>query len=387
MKILKIPAYYSTPGSPLAGIFIKDQAEILSKQGDQVSIIFPDASLHHWPTLFTGGADVTYTQEDNINLIRSAPFSLPKRNAFFLKYWSRHYGRLFEAYKEHYGFPDILHAHTWWGGFAALQIAQKYTLPLFVTEHSSDFLKEVRFPAWKLKVIREIFDQSVAVIAVSQTLKLHLQSFTQKKIRVIPNVVNTDFFTLPVSFHEPSPKVFSPIRLLAIGDLVPVKRFDLLLHSLALLRAKGYAFQLELIGSGPKLKHLQKLAGILKLDRHVHFVGELSREELLPFYHRADLFLSSSDYETFGLVIAEALSCGLPVIATKSGGPEDFLNAQNSILVPKNNPQQMARAIEQIIQKEKVFNPKFSRQKIIDYCGEVIFANQLSQLYEEASGG
>ena len=91
--------------------------------------------------------------------------------------------------------------------------------------------------------------------------------------------------------------------------------------------------RLAVIGHGPERPALESLATSLGLGERVRFTGRLSRQEMALEYGQATGFALASHAETFGVVWAEALSAGLPVLATRCGGPEDFVSSDNGVLV------------------------------------------------------
>ncbi|PQP32811.1 glycosyltransferase family 4 protein, partial [Desulfobacteraceae bacterium SEEP-SAG10] len=93
------------------------------------------------------------------------------------------------------------------------------------------------------------------------------------------------------------------------------------------------------------MKRLQKLAQDLGIGDCVTFLGKLDRTQVLKEMNQCQAFVLSSEFETFGVVVIEALSQGKPVIATRCGGPEEILHAGNGILVQKNDKKSLADAM------------------------------------------
>nr|WP_252727947.1 glycosyltransferase [Curtobacterium sp. WW7] len=120
--------------------------------------------------------------------------------------------------------------------------------------------------------------------------------------------------TLP---ELPSPHQFNiPLQLLTLGRLAPKKRVDLAVRAVAALIARGVAVRLTVAGVGPERRALGRLADELGVKDEVAFIGEVSGSAKRSAYLSADLFILPSEDENFGIVIAEALAHGLPVIAS-----------------------------------------------------------------------
>ena len=104
-------------------------------------------------------------------------------------------------------------------------------------------------------------------------------------------------------------------------------------------------------------------------------------DKLLEEYQTANAFVLASRFEAFGVVFIEALSAGLPVIGTKSGGPEEIINDANGILVDINNVDQLSNAMEVLYKNYNMYNPEIIRKYAIDNYSEDIIADQIIEKY------
>jgi glycosyltransferase involved in cell wall biosynthesis len=142
--------------------------------------------------------------------------------------------------------------------------------------------------------------------------------------------------------------------LLAAGRLVPIKGFDVLLDALGCLPAKTRP-DLVLAGEGPEKERLHQQA--LRLGIHVRLPGQLGQETLAQWMAAADLFvhpcrtLPSGRSEGMPLVVREALACGLPVVAAKSGGLGELQGTSGLALVAPDNAKALAEAIERALRE------------------------------------
>jgi glycosyltransferase involved in cell wall biosynthesis len=136
------------------------------------------------------------------------------------------------------------------------------------------------------------------------------------------------------------------------------KAQNLLLEALRDIRRRGIDAHLVLVGEGPDRKHIERLVKKLGLEEHVSMPGTTDRvPEALA---AADVFALSSDFEGFGIVVAEALAAGLPVVSTRCGGPEEILaGGKFGLLVPRRDPRSMADAIEKLA-KDSIERKKFA---------------------------
>ena len=117
----------------------------------------------------------------------------------------------------------------------------------------------------------------------------------------------------------------------------------------------------------------------LKINDQVHLLGKKSREEVKEIIHNSDCFVLASKFETFGVVLIEAMSCGLSVLSTKSGGPESIIvNDAFGILCEH---EELEKGLIEIIKKK--FDSKLIRDYVLDHYSEEIIANKLIQVYNE----
>ena len=101
-------------------------------------------------------------------------------------------------------------------------------------------------------------------------------------------------------------------------------------------------FTLRIVGSGPDENKLKKLAESFHLlDRKIFFEGLKDNAEVYDYLHRCDFLIMNSRFETFSLICAEAMSCGKPVLATRCGGPNEFVNATTGVLIEPDNDEEL----------------------------------------------
>jgi glycosyltransferase involved in cell wall biosynthesis len=127
------------------------------------------------------------------------------------------------------------------------------------------------------------------------------------------------------------------------------KGMDVLLKSLPLI-LRHHKVVLSIIGTGPRLPQYQALAGALGVAEQVRFLGFVEHDDMASHYQQADLFVLPSRRESFGLVLAEAMACGLPVVATTAGAiPEVVEDGVTGVLVPPNAADALANAVVSLL--------------------------------------
>jgi len=179
-----------------------------------------------------------------------------------------------------------------------------------------------------------------ALVAYSdQTAYLYGSMLGGKPITVIPPGVNTDVFrpsagqqqqgthtassTADVSLSEDA-----SIRILGVGFLTQRKAFDVLVAAVAALVASGLPVRLRLVGDGPARGGLEALVRRLGIESRVTFAGLVPHKDMAREYREVDIFCSTSLSESFSIVGLEAMSCGLPIVATPTGFFRDALRQE-----------------------------------------------------------
>jgi glycosyltransferase involved in cell wall biosynthesis len=139
-------------------------------------------------------------------------------------------------------------------------------------------------------------------------------------------------------------------QVLFVGRLTPEKGTSILLHAFARLKERFPHAELVLIGEGPEKQHLQELARALECHNQIRFVGWVPHDELAPFYLNARVVAVSSLHESYGRVIAEAMSLGRPVVASDTEGARELIqHEQTGFIVPTNDAAAMADRIEHLL--------------------------------------
>lgn len=160
----------------------------------------------------------------------------------------------------------------------------------------------------------------------------------------IPNGVR-----LPPGEKTARRKPGRPRSILFAGRLVVQKGVADLLHAVRIIGEKGYAPMVNIVGDGPLMERLRDLACGLGIGSRVVFHGQVRPHDMVHHYLANDLLVLPSHWEGQGIVVAEAMSYGLPVIVTRSGGPEHFVDDRHAIICPPAQPGALATAMEKML--------------------------------------
>ena len=137
-------------------------------------------------------------------------------------------------------------------------------------------------------------------------------------------------------------------NLIAVGRLVPEKGFNYLIEAMQELTSIGHELTLRIVGIGPEKKNLIRQRDALNLNEVVQFMGESHQIDRLM--QQADLFVLPSVTEPFGIVLLEAMASGLPIVATRTHGPNEIFDKSSAVLVESESAVALSEGIKYTIQ-------------------------------------
>lgn len=282
--------------------------------------------------------------------------------------------------------PGVVHVHSVHPeGAAGLAVARALGWPLVVTEHASYVEQHLADPA-----IRGQYLAATAiagrVIAVSQTLAGRMERAAPElagRIEVIPNAVPLDLFTAA------GPPGRDPDVLLYVGGRRRSKGTATLLGAFAIARRERPSLRLRLIGPSPTGDDEWRAeANRLGVGDAIEWHPSRDRAAIARALTEAALFVHPSPSETFGVVAAEALACGLPVVAADSGGVTEILNPDPErfgAIVPRDDPEALAAGITAALSRRATFDPAVLRSRIAERYDAAVVAARLADLYDEVT--
>jgi len=316
--ILLMPTNYPNKLCQISGVFFKSQALSLHDAGYRVGVLsFVGLSLIDWLSSDFKKNDKPFV------VYQLLFFSIPKLRKF--NYWVRTEltKYLLKKYIKKYGLPDIIHVHVYSAAGAAIWAKKNYSIPYVITEHYSSFAANTLTKS-QLKQAEVAYKNAYKCLAVSQSLSQTLNKLFHIPFVVVPNVVD-DIFSYAQPLHH---NIFGKY-ILNVASLVSIKRHDRLIKAFALIAIKKTDLNLVIAGNGKLRDKLQTLAEELNLTERIHFIGNIDKHRVCQLMQQAEAFVLTSDYETFGVVLIEALSCGTPVVATNVGGMPEIISSND----------------------------------------------------------
>lgn len=282
---------------------------------------------------------------------------------------------------------NVIHAHmSYPDGVVASWLGRRYGVPVVITEHAmwTRWMDENRFVR---RLAVAAVQRCAYTIAATPTLKESIVRFAgaADKIRLVPNGVDGEVFAPATDARE-----INPDQILYVGFLNHNKGVDVLLKALQVLIRKRPTLRLVLVGdalyaaAGKRRDRLHQLVDDLELTGHVEFAGVKPADEVARYMRTSALLVLPSRKETFGSVLIEALACGTPVVATRSGGPETIITDEVGKLAPVEDPVALAAAIEGVLHQRNRYDPVRLRAYALKRFSWKSVAQQTVALYDLA---
>jgi len=366
IKVLIIPESFPTDENPVAGIFIKDQIKALLPHCE-ISVF----NSNPW---YRG-------QYEAIEGVRFYDFHLfANRLPTLTKplgyaWWEMQSFRLAKKIPK----PDIIHLHgAAMRGKWVEKLAAYWKIPFVVTEHTGPWSSIANRPRIFARAKRTL-GKAAAVIPVSNHLKQEMidSGVEAKRWEVFGNPVDTELFSLRKSGLASSQNMLFLGRLDNFkGGLRTLKAF----HKGA---NKIPNYRLTIAGTGAESEAIAQYIADNNLSDRVEFLNQsFSRDEMRTLFHQSSFLVFPSLFESFGLVAAEAMATGLPVIITNRTGPRDFTNPEVGIAVNAESVEDIGAAMVKLVGEIDGFSPGEIRRFIKDRYGMERYAQHLTGCYD-----
>lgn len=340
MKVLYLTPWYPSERDAMAGLFVQKHVEAVQAQGVDVRVIHSE-----------GWADLH---------------------------------RQWRQLKREWGLPDVVQLNVIQKqGALALWLKRRYNIPYIIIEHWSGYLPEngqfMQMPATKQQFVRSVCRQASIVLTVSLPLQRAMQHCGLKAQQwgKIDNVVD-EFFYQKSEFR---------IQNLDKKILLHVSCFDEraknmkgLLRAAKIVADKRQGWQLVLVGTGIDYDEVRAYAQTLNFPEELLlWTGELTPQEVAEWMHKADAFVLSSRFETYGVVLAEAAAVGVTIISTPVGIAEEVdacIVEQDEV---ENHPEQFADKIEHVLFANR--QPATDTANMQRFTSQTV-GKQLREIYE-----
>lgn len=372
--------------TPYAGTFVRDHIRAIS--GDfQVSLSIP--------TPYTFPLTSRHSRNNSPIL---APDNVPATRIKYLSFPKKRFPRIIKAAlskklttTNRDRLPDLFHFHFLYpSGLAITKVKETFKRPVVLTIHGVDFYHSVKDPKLRNLITKELLAAD-AIVAVGPKLKAHILDEVPEissKLDMICNYVDTSLFKPPVDDEKNILKQklrlsSTSFQLLCVANIRYKKGIDVLIKATEKLPS-DIKMEVHCIGRlDDEPDYLEQIKGLENQSEiNIHLHGPKARSEILTWMKAADGFVLPSRNEPFGIALIEAMACGLPVISTKSGGPEIILSEKHGALIESDNISEMAKAIEKMIGSARP-DTAILHQYIQTHFGIQRYSSEYSDLYKQ----
>lgn len=379
MHVLILPSWYPRFKDDVEGSFFRDQAHGLAEAGLKAGVVFPDL---RGPRRFfrkNRPSGIVVAQDGPVAEVRSHGFNWFLGNMTGFEWlWLRHADKALAVYFEKFGKPDIVHAHSMEpAASAAIRLYARYGIPFVITEHSSTHILGLTGEAAKEKCAG-LARASSANLAVSEVFAGKLNEQYGGDWHYLPNIVAPRFLCHPLTSREKG-----DFRLVSVARLNKGKRMDLVIDAVADLRKRGFAVALTIVGDGDERLSLEQKVAALGLEDKVEFSGHVTTSDMPAMMAKGQLLVSASEFETFGVTLIEGMALGMPIVATRSGGPESIITPAVGKLVDHWNGGAIADAIEAVISDIDHYDPADIREHCKARYSAPVISEALKSIYTD----
>jgi glycosyltransferase involved in cell wall biosynthesis len=380
MNILFLSSWYPTKTSPNFGVFIKEHAHAIHLAGNNIVVLAIVASesekiWHKTVSDFTDENGIrTIIVELNSRFRDLVYHSIPLQYYFALKITKQLRSSGFT--------PDIIHSNVIFpSGIIGSWISNRIRKPHIITEHWSrlnGFFKKPVLSYWG----RKAYQKASKILPVSAFLQRNMASLfphiPESKYSIVGNIIDSKTFFYSEKKKNPEKLMFCATATWA-KKKTPDKQPELFIEALAQIQSEISAeIILTMIGGGNKVDELKRLCEELRVNSR--FTGYINKNQIAIELQASDYFLHASTTETFSVVVAEALLCGVPVICSNVGALPELIDNSNGILC-ENTVEDWIKAIKKAISTH--FEPAEIAYNIDKRFNLENIGKKISEVYKE----
>lgn len=331
-------------------------------------------------------------QDDEPNIFRWPSISLPTNPRYPLgvPILPKRFLRRIEDFS-----PEVIHTHSLFGmGRVATRVARRLKIPLILTYHTllEDYSHYIPLPKpivrrLARRLSRNFSNRADFVIAPGPAALNVLRSYgVTSPIEVIPTGADLFLaqgdFTAPISARWQIPPGAPVVAF--VGRIAREKNLELLLEAFAQVNKRITQAQLLLIGAGPWQEEVLRFAARLGLTEKVHVTGFLPHHEVFHTLAHAQVFAFPSLTDTQGIVVLEAMACGLPAVAVQSGAVAGILREGEEGLLPEPEPAAFAAALLCLLEDEALRGRMGAKARLrAQEFSSAICAARVTELYRQ----
>ncbi|MEC3884061.1 glycosyltransferase family 4 protein [Halobacillus sp. HZG1] len=345
MRVLHINSYYSSSR------FYKNLYDQQLNNGLDVNVIVPVSS---------SVSKIEYDMGDYTDL----RMNHKKMDRYF---FNMKHKKIYEDISINYNVPSysLIHAHSLFSnGIVAMKLKKKYGIPYIVAVRNTDVNIFFKRMIHLRKLGLEILDEASKIVFISKNYRnlvlenyvpQHKKEKIYKKTTIIPNGI--DEYYIENRNYKKSIKNYDTLKILYVGNIDKNKNLITTVKAINLLKEEGYNVCFTVVGKVKEKRVFNKINKISKIN----YIPPIPKEDLIEIYNDNHIFVMPSIKETFGLVYAEAISQGLPVIYTKGQGfDKQFDEGEVGYSVDCFNVEEIAGKVKKILEEYHIISKRSS---------------------------
>ena len=361
--VLVIPAWYDI-GNPIAGIFFHEYCNAMTSQCKVTVLNFEH---HSFSEKFKKVVKEDKIHDKKYHFLKMDyynpfPGKLFGLNAKFQrKMMLKRATSLIGDYMKQAGKIDVIHIQSVCNNMSpiiAVELSKQFNIPYLVTEHYTSFEEasdDNYVPYSTFNEIKSIVTKASMRIAVSDFASSYCAKCFGVGFETVYNIISNSFLRTNLNTKN---KRNSPFSFLCIGDLKKRKGQLYLLQSFAQIVIHCQDITLTLIGKGDDEPELLNLIKTLGIEDKIKIYNYLPIEKFIEVMDGANVIVSASESELFGLTIVEGFFRGKPSLATRSGGPEELINERNGLITNYADVNGMAENMKYMYDHYEDYNPR-----------------------------
>lgn len=375
--ILFIPRWYPSEEDPMLGLFVKKHAVAAINAGYRVVVAYavPLRSSHTDQNF-----DLRLIESDKLLEVIVGYNNTGGISGIFRQFMA--WRKAVQKAVEVVGKPDLIHAHILTRtGVIAMIYSWFFKIPFVVTEHWSRYYPQnLQFKGLvKRSLTQLVLRRTRKTTVVSNRLVDAMKNCGLKfNPGILPNVVDTDLFVSGNKIDSPKKRIVS---ITCFDE--KAKNLFLLIDAFKIIKEESDSVELVLIGDGVDHGKTMEYAASLGLQpNEVIFKGMLENLELVDELQKADCLALSSNYETFGIVVFEALACGVPVVVTDVADLAIHIEPEMGRVVPVGDTIALKNALLDVLNHPESFDPEIMRSFVLKNYSPEAISQQMRNLYQ-----
>lgn len=372
MVIWVIGRNYPLYENGMQGSFELEQAKMLARYGSDVHYIA--CSLHPVKRIKEPG--IKTWDDEGVNVTTLSAFFAPRiYPIYFVKARNKQWKRLFHEVEKKSGLPDVIHVHY----PAMLMIADALKeyhekgVRLVATEHWTKVLKK-GLDSIELREYKKYKGVLDKMICVGSPLTKSVKELIGMDGEVVPNIVN--------GFFKPANKHHEGFRFIAVGRLVKIKQFDMIIEAFCDCFLNNSDITLTIVGGGEEEENLRKIIMARQVEHQVRLLGSRSRKETAEIVSNSDVLICYSIFETFGVPIVEAWACGLVTITTTTAAAAiDNFDERLGVQVNYKDLESLKKALKYVYEHRYEYNNEAISNYARNRFSESVINDRLVAIY------